>query len=165
MAIGCGVDEPTAERYLGDGAFRRGVLERSLWRPDLPYSRSLLASYALGDAGWDLLSPMTELTALVTRADSEALQAGRALSLDDAEPVAGAGSDVDALPSDEAAWVEGDDVDELRVAIDRALATTHDAAARARRIALATPFDWETCARRTLEVWRTVVATTPPRRG
>ncbi|MCA9665315.1 MAG: c-type cytochrome [Myxococcales bacterium] len=99
------MDEPTAERYLGDGAFRRGVLERSLWRPDLPYSRSLLASYALGDAGWDLLSPMTELTALVTRADSEALQAGRALSLDDAEPVAGAGSDVDALPSDEAAWV------------------------------------------------------------
>lgn len=52
----------------------------------------------------------------------------------------------------------------LAIAIESALASAHDQEARAARIALATPFSWENCARETLAVWNKVLETTPPRR-
>lgn len=52
----------------------------------------------------------------------------------------------------------------LAVAIEAALASANDPAARAERVALATPFSWEACARETLAVWLKIVETTPPRR-
>lgn len=73
-----------ATRYLTDRAFRREVLEDALWRPELPYSRSLLSAYALPEGGWDLLPVQSPLTAPFTRTDALALARGEALRLDDA---------------------------------------------------------------------------------
>ena len=47
--------DPTGDAYLFDGSYRRAVLEASLWRPELPYSRNLLGSYGHENEGWDLL--------------------------------------------------------------------------------------------------------------
>lgn len=73
-----------ATRYLNDRAWRREVLEDALWRPDLPYSRSLLSAYALPEGGWDLLPVQSPRTAPFTRADADALARGEALRMDDA---------------------------------------------------------------------------------
>lgn len=73
-----------ATRYLTDRAWRREVLEDALWRPDLPYSRSLLSAYALPEGGWDLLPLQSPRTAPFTRADADALARGEALNIDDA---------------------------------------------------------------------------------
>ena len=54
-------DAPT---FLGDRAFRRASLETSLWRPELPYARARLDTYALPKGGWDAL-PATVGAALV----------------------------------------------------------------------------------------------------
>jgi mono/diheme cytochrome c family protein len=72
-----------AARYQTDRAFRRAVLEEALWRPELPYSQSLLSSYALPAGGWDLLPLLDTRVAPFTRRDAEALAAGEALTLDD----------------------------------------------------------------------------------
>ena len=45
-----------------------------------------------------------------------------------------------------------------------ALKSSKDPRAREQRIALAAPFDWRRCATRTLELWKHVLETTPPRR-
>jgi hypothetical protein len=77
-----------AARYLEDRAFRRETLEAALWRPDLPYSRSLLSSYGLPDGGWDRLPVQASRTAPFTRADADVLARGEALALDDAREIA-----------------------------------------------------------------------------
>jgi len=77
-----------AARYLEDRAFRRETLEAALWRPELPYSRSLLSSYALPDGGWERLPLQSSRTAPFTRADAEKLARGEALTLDDAHEIA-----------------------------------------------------------------------------
>lgn len=68
--------------YLEDGAFRRQVLEDALWRPELPYSKSLLNNYGLVESGWDLLPEMPVEVEALSRADAEALAAGEPLRLD-----------------------------------------------------------------------------------
>lgn len=77
-----------ATRYVTDRAWRREVLEDALWRPDLPYSRSLLSAYALPEGGWDLLPLQSSRTALFTRADADALTRGEPLRIDDARAFA-----------------------------------------------------------------------------
>jgi cytochrome c553 len=77
-----------AARYLEDRAFRRETLEGALWRPDLPYSRSLLSSYALPAGGWERLPLQSSRTAPFTRADADALARGEALALDDGREIA-----------------------------------------------------------------------------
>ncbi|MCB9545324.1 MAG: hypothetical protein H6706_05445 [Myxococcales bacterium] len=72
-----------AAQYVGDRAFRRAVLEEALWRPVLPYSQSLLASYALPTGGWELLPLLDARVAPFRRADAEALAAGEPLTLAD----------------------------------------------------------------------------------
>ncbi len=50
------------QAYLGaDHDARRAILQRALWRPDLPYSRMLLDNYGFGTRGWDLLPPIPEM--------------------------------------------------------------------------------------------------------
>lgn len=48
--------------YLEDTSWRRGELEASLWRPELPYARKRLAGYALPEGGWDLLPELEAVT-------------------------------------------------------------------------------------------------------
>lgn len=88
-----------AARYLGDRGFRRATLEAALWRPDLPYSRSLLSGYALPAGGWDLLPAMTTPVAPFRVADGEALARGQTLNLDDGRAV-----QASVPPTTEAGW-------------------------------------------------------------
>lgn len=53
---------------------------------------------------------------------------------------------------------------ELASLIETSLDSASDKDARAKRIALATPYDWANCARQTIEVWKKVLETTEPRR-
>lgn len=55
--------------------------------------------------------------------------------------------------------------DPLDAAIEAALQSSRDPAARERRIELATPYSWKLCAERTLEIWNSVLETTAPRRS
>ena len=55
-----------APRFLAERPFRRAALERSLWRPRLPYAQTRLDAYALERGGWDAL-PDTLGTDLVSR--------------------------------------------------------------------------------------------------
>lgn len=73
----CGSTEELS--YLSEGsAARRELLERALWRPDLPYSTKLLDSYALDTEGWDLLPILEPAEAIVDpQTDAEWLELGR----------------------------------------------------------------------------------------
>lgn len=76
-AAACGSNEELS--YLSESsAARREILERALWRPDLPYSRKLLDSYALDSEGWDLL-PILEHGGPIAdpQSDEEWLALGR----------------------------------------------------------------------------------------
>jgi len=74
-----------ADRYITDRAWRRGVLERALWQPELPYSRGLLANYGLADSGWERLPERAAWGAPFRVEDADALARGEALDADDAE--------------------------------------------------------------------------------
>ncbi len=41
--------------YQNDRKWRRNQLEKSLWKPELPYAKKRLDAYALQDQGWDFL--------------------------------------------------------------------------------------------------------------
>lgn len=47
--------EANTRSYLDDRAWRRDVLEQSLWMPELPYAVKLLDNYGLEPGGWELL--------------------------------------------------------------------------------------------------------------
>jgi mono/diheme cytochrome c family protein len=59
-----------AARFLDDPAFRRKALVDSLVNPDNTYSRQRLASYGLGDRGWDLLPEWNPRSRPLERADA-----------------------------------------------------------------------------------------------
>ncbi|MEZ4469131.1 MAG: hypothetical protein R3F60_27340 [bacterium] len=103
VALGCApppVDAPgDREAYLHDREARRAALEAALWRPDLPYSQSLLTSYALPVGGWDLLPVFASPVAPFRVADGDALAAGGALDLADGQALVPA-----TLPTDETGW-------------------------------------------------------------
>ena len=83
--LGCSQSEGplTVERdgYLEDVAFRRSTLEAALWRPELPYSQSLLSNYGLDDSGWELLPVIRHASAPLTLADAARMQSGKAPEL------------------------------------------------------------------------------------
>lgn len=66
--------EREAQRYLDDPQFRRAQLEASLTNPDNQYSRKRLASYGLGDRGWDALPEWLPATAPITNDQLSALR-------------------------------------------------------------------------------------------
>ena len=89
----------------------------------------------------------------------EALAAGAAVVASELPPF------VEAL-GDEAEWVPpeaaGDELERaLRTALDRALSSARDPAARDRRAALAARFSWERAAALTVEAWRRMLAAPP----
>lgn len=84
VITGCAVDTETpeprstatwmtehTEDYLHDASWRRARLEEALWRPELPYARKRLGSYALERGGWDLLPAMVSRVEPVYTSDSE----------------------------------------------------------------------------------------------
>lgn len=76
-------------QYLGDFVEgRRALLERALWRSDLPYSQNLLQNYGLEDQGWELLDSAALRTEPFSLADAAALSEGASLSMSAPEIIA-----------------------------------------------------------------------------
>ncbi len=73
--------------YLGDRAFRRAAIERSLVNPANGYSRDRLARYALADTGWELLPSWNPRAVPMSRALLEQLRAGELRLPEHARPL------------------------------------------------------------------------------
>ena len=66
--------------------------------------------------------------------------------------------------ADSAIYFDGEDPQTLSKALLSSIDSAQDREARAKRIALATPYSWDNCAQKTLAVWKRVLETTEPRR-
>jgi len=64
------------ERYLADDGFRREALLGSLTNPDNVYGRERIASYGLGDRGWDALPAWNPRSSPVTADIAAAVRSG-----------------------------------------------------------------------------------------
>lgn len=64
------------QRFLTDTGFRRAALERSLVNHENMYSRLRIASYGLGERGWDRLPEWNPRSMLVTSQHATALARG-----------------------------------------------------------------------------------------
>ena len=83
LAVGCTgqvkVDEPLgddAERYIGDVAYRRGILERDLTDRDNEYAELRLELYGVEGSGWERLAERDPRSRLLRASELEALEDG-----------------------------------------------------------------------------------------
>ncbi|HUQ01668.1 MAG TPA: hypothetical protein VM261_04195 [Kofleriaceae bacterium] len=88
-----------AERYLGEGDYRRRALEASLVNPENVYSRQRLKAYGHDTSGWDALPVWNPRSRPVDRATAEALARGEWPALPEARVWDGV------RPTTRAAWV------------------------------------------------------------
>ncbi len=80
--------EAETERYLGDAAFRRQVLEASLTNHENVYAMTRLSGYGVAGRGWEMLPEWTPRTVPIDEAYATSLRAGAPVKIaQDTEPL------------------------------------------------------------------------------